>query len=173
MARNTSLILKTTPFLSPFRRGKRRGSAVAVAVFAAFLPGCSASEIKPVDIFPEDACAQCKMAFSDQAFASEVIAADGVAYKFDDIGCMDKFKKVNADIVVGREFYKNYGSKQWLSSDEAVVIETGIKTPMGSGKVAVRDSSSAYALLRQYPKTKELSVNSQGCGNDCCGGKTN
>jgi len=138
---------------------------------AGYVIGCATTEIKPVEIYNEDSCAQCKMALSDQAFASEVVARDGLVYKFDDIGCMEKFTKNNPRIQAAALFYKDFQSKQWMKQADCVVIRTGIKTPMGSGKIAVKDSLEAERILKQYPVSQDLSENESGCGNDCCGSK--
>ncbi|HLF19561.1 MAG TPA: hypothetical protein VI704_02115 [Bacteroidota bacterium] len=140
-------------------------------ILAIVLAGCAASEIKPVDIFAEDACSQCKMAFSDQGFASEFISEDGSAHKFDDINCMEKFRKKNADVRVVRTFYKDFATKQWMPENKSIVVLTGIKTPMGSGKVAVSSSSIAKKLAEKYPPKNDLSENMSGCGSDCCSSK--
>ncbi|MBI4428881.1 MAG: hypothetical protein HY562_07160 [Ignavibacteriales bacterium] len=113
------------------------------------------------------------MAFSDQAFASEIIAVDGTAYKFDDIECMEKFRAMHSEVAIAQEFYKDYRTKAWVEKGRAIIVETGIKTPMGSGKVAVSDSLQAKAIVGQYPAAKPISENSSGCGADCCGEKEN
>jgi copper chaperone NosL len=113
------------------------------------------------------------MAFSDHGFASEIIARDGLAYKFDDIGCMEKFKKDNPEVQAVRVFYKDFDTKQWRAENTSVIVRTGIKTPMGSGKVAVADSSRANAIAEQYPPNKDISENSSSCGVGCCSSKEN
>ncbi len=142
-----------------------------VTFFAVVLAGCAPSEIKPVDIFAEDACSQCKMAFSEQGFASEFISDDGSVYKFDDIGCMEKFRKENNELRVVRTFYKDFETKQWTPENKSIVVLTGIKTPMGSGKVAVSDSSEAKTIAEKYPPKNDLSENTSGCGSGCCSSK--
>lgn len=141
-------------------------------VGAFVLYGCAASDVRPEDIFPEDACAQCKMAFSDQAFASELIAGDGSIYKFDDIGCMERFKKKRSDIIVVKEFFKDYDSKKWISRDEGIVVQTSVKTPMGYGKVAIMDSSRAKEILAQYPPSSRDKPE-EGCCGACSSSKDN
>jgi copper chaperone NosL len=118
--------------------------------FFSFL-GCGSSEIKPVDIYPEDMCAQCRMAVSAQAFASEIITADGEVFKFDDLGCLEKFKEKSTDRKIAATFVKDYETRNWLPYERSTIVQTSIKTPMGSGKVAFTDSSQAKAYLKKFP----------------------
>lgn len=119
------------------------------------LAGCSAKEVKPVDIFPEDMCAYCRMAVSDQRFASEIVTDAGEALKFDDIGCLEQYESDHPVVKAATRFVKEYDTKGWLRWQDAVVVTTGLSTPMGSGKVAVRDSGRAEELVRRYPVSKE------------------
>lgn len=111
---------------------------------------CGSSEIKPVDIYPEDMCSQCRMAISDQSFAAEIIAEAEEVYKFDDLGCMEKFKEKSGALKIAAIFVKDYGTKTWLPFARSIIIQTGLKTPMSSGKVAFADSSLAKEFLRKY-----------------------
>ncbi|MCG3118824.1 MAG: hypothetical protein ALAOOOJD_01099 [bacterium] len=113
--------------------------------------GCDSSEIKPVDIYAEDMCAQCRMAVSDQAFASEIITADGEVFKFDDLGCLEKFKAKSPALQVAATFVKDYATKKWLPYERSTIVKTSIRTPMGSGKVAFADSAQAQAYLQKFP----------------------
>ncbi len=115
------------------------------------LGGCSSSEIKPVDIYPEDMCSHCRMAISDQAFASEIITAEGEIFKFDDLGCLERFKEKAAALKIAATFVKDYETKNWLPYERSTIVQTSIKTPMGSGKVAVADSVKAKEYLEKFP----------------------
>lgn len=128
--------------------------------------GCGASEIKPIDIFAEDNCAQCRMAISDERFASEIINDAGEVFKFDDVGCLLKYRSANHDMKVAATFVKDYETKQWLAYERAVIIETDVETPMGSGKVAFADSMRAREFQKKHPPNKSLSE--AGCGGSCC-----
>jgi copper chaperone NosL len=112
---------------------------------------CGSSEIKPVDIYPEDMCSHCRMAISDQRFAAEIITADGEVFKFDDLGCVERFKEKSADLKIAATFVKDYETKNWLPYERSTIVQTSIKTPMGSGKVALADSSRAQEILEQFP----------------------
>lgn len=126
--------------------------------------GCAATEIKPVDLYPEDQCAQCRMAVSNEAFASEIITRNGDVFKFDDLGCQEKFLKEKSDLAVAAIYVKDYQTRTWLLKEKSVIVQTSLKTPMGSGKVAVADSAQAKQLAEQYPAS-DL-AESDGCS--CC-----
>jgi copper chaperone NosL len=112
---------------------------------------CGSSETKPVDIYPEDMCSHCRMAISDQAFASEIITEAGEVFKFDDLGCLERFKEKSTELKIAATFVKDYATKIWLPFERSTIVQTSIRTPMGSGKVALADSSRAQKILEQFP----------------------
>lgn len=91
------------------------------------------------------------MAISDQAFASEIITAEGEIFKFDDLGCLERFKEKATALKIAATFVKDYETKNWLSYERSTIVQTSIKTPMGSGKVAVADSVKAKEYLEKFP----------------------
>ena len=121
------------------------GSIVTVMV-----SGCGAGG-KPVDIFPEDACSNCRMAISNHRFAAEIISDAGEVFKFDDIGCMVLFRATHDEVKIAAMYVKDYGTKEWAVCEQAVVLETDTNTPMGSGMVAFSDSSGALEFQKQHP----------------------
>lgn len=131
----------------------RQSLWVALLTFLA-LNGCVPSQLKPVEIFPEDACSNCRMAISQTRFASEIVNAKGVVYKFDDLACLKEFQAKHPEESSAAVFYTDYDTKRWLSASEVVIVATGIATPMGSGKVAVADSQRASELASQHPPQK-------------------
>jgi len=114
---------------------------------------CGSKEIKPVDVYSEDRCAHCRMAVSDLRFASEIISDKGEVFKFDDIGCLEEFFKMKPPtLTVAAAFYHDYATKEWIPAARATVVETGIATPMSSGKAAFTDSSAAQKFLQEHPR---------------------
>jgi copper chaperone NosL len=149
---------------------------VVALLFAASLTaliGCGASGIRPVDIYPEDICSHCRMAISDEAFAAEIISEQQEVFKFDDIGCLEKFQTKRTDVVVAAVFYKDHTTKQWVPSDRAAIVATGVFTPMGSGKVAFADKAQAEQFARENPPSKSTDgkQGKGGCKPGCCTGK--
>lgn len=127
--------------------------------------GCS-SETKPVDIYPEDACAQCRMAISDEAFASEIINDQREVFKFDDIGCMETFRERSTEMTVLAQYVKDYPSKTWLPYEQSHIVHTSIKTPMGSGRVAFADSIQATEFVRKYPPVEVVAAKHGCCAEE-------
>ena len=128
-------------------------SAISVCLIALFVAGgCATSEIRPVEIFPEDNCAQCRMMISDEHFASEIIDQNGEALKFDDLGCMVKYRSHHADLKILAIFLKDYSTKRWIPYERASIVETNVETPMGSGKVAFADPAEARVFQNHNPK---------------------
>ena len=114
------------------------------------LHGCARRQPDPVDIFPEDICTLCKMAISDRRFASEILTAEEV-FKFDDIGCMEKYRGIRGELRDIQVFYMDYTTRTWLPEQRAVVVRSGVFTPMGSGMVAFADSTDARAFANDHP----------------------
>lgn len=122
------------------RKLSRSAVLLAILLFA----GCS-SDIAPVDIDDGDMCSFCRMAISEKRYAAELIEADETLKKFDDIGCMLRYKYAQGDAYKPAAIYvADNMTKQWLKVDEAFFIRsTEVKTPMGSGIVAFSSAESA------------------------------
>jgi len=144
-----------------------RRNILGAGFFLTTLVGCATDDIKPVDIYPEDMCSNCKMAPSDHRFASEIINNQGEVFKFDDIGCMLKFRSSHNGMKISATYLKDYDTKEWIPYERSTIVETDVETPMGSGKVAFADSTRAKEFQKQHPPAKILSSKS-GCGMDGC-----
>ncbi len=118
-------------------------------IIALVVPGCGTREPKPIDIFPEDNCSYCRMAVSDQRFASEIIDTGGEAFKFDDIGCMLDFLKEKPEVQAQARFVKDVETRQWIPYEKAVIIDSDLQTPMGSGKIAFADAERAREFQKR------------------------
>jgi len=134
---------------------------IGLLAVAGSVAGCGATDIRPVDIFPEDNCAHCRMAVSNERFASEIIEQDGTALKFDDIGCLMNFKSKKPNLKIAAIYLKDYETKEWIPYERAAIVETDVETPMGSGRVAFADGKRARAFQEQHPK-------SATAGHDAC-----
>ncbi len=131
----------------------RGGDCVWFAILLlSILVGCGSSEIKPVDIYPEDMCASCRMAISERLFASQIHTTTGEVYKFDDLGCLENFERRVGKPAVAAAFVMDYAGQRWLPLAQATIVQTGIRTPMGSGKVAFSDSLQAREFLQRFPR---------------------
>lgn len=146
------------------RKGYNVICFVSLCLSGLYLIGCGATEIKPVELFPEDECANCRMSVSNPAFASEIISQEDEVFKFDDLACLEKFRKKRNEVKIASIFVKDYESRQWLRYETSVMIQTGIETPMGSGRIAVASNERAKALTEQFP-VKDIS---EKMGKSCC-----
>ena len=133
-----------------------------ILILSIYVMSCGPKEIEPVDLFPEDECARCRMAISDPAFASQIINKDGSVVKFDDLRCFESYRKERNVDDVEKMYVKDYETKEWISFWKSIVIQTGIQTPMGSGQIAVADQQRAKQLLEQYPP-KRKAVKDDAC----------
>jgi copper chaperone NosL len=125
-------------------------SFLPMLVLAA-VAGCTPSELRPVELFAEDACAMCRMAVSDPAFASEILTTEGDVLKFDDLRCMENYRREHATVRIGAIFVKDYETRAWLPYERSVIIRTSIDTPMGSGTIAASSAEQARRLTEAYP----------------------
>ena len=132
-----------------------------VGLMVMMLSGCGSSEIKPVDIFSEDICSNCRMSISDRAFSSEIIDDQGGVFKFDDLGCLESFKTKYPAMKIRALFVTDYNSKSWMPYEKSTIIQTGIKTPMGSGKLVFLDTSAAKEFADKYPPDTKIT-------SSCC-----
>ncbi len=126
-------------------------SRTTVLILSTLLGSCSSSEIEPIEIHEEDSCSFCRMAISDDRFAGEIVTESEEVLKFDDIGCMVRFREQRLTGSALAFFVKDYDSRKWLKEADASIIQTGIGTPMNSGLVAFADSVRARAFAQQYP----------------------
>jgi copper chaperone NosL len=117
--------------------------------------GCQKTAIEPVAIAAEDICGYCRMAISEKQYAAQFVDRDGLAFKFDDIGCMIehlKTRKSRADIAA--YFVADYESRSWLKAEDAALVRSKeIKTPMGFNIVAFRDRERAAQAAAAYNGT--------------------
>ncbi|MNT78263.1 NosL [compost metagenome] len=110
-------------------------------------------------ILPEaDECARCRMAVEQPRFAGELIAHDGQALKFDDIGCMAEYVKAQgARLKTPRAmFVGDFSSGKWLRLEKATIVRTTFPTPMRYGLLAFESPQAAKKLDAKY-KAKPVS----------------
>jgi copper chaperone NosL len=134
----------------------------ALILLALMVTGCGSSEVVPEDIYPEDACAHCRMAISDPRFAAEIITPEREVFKFDDIGCMEAFQE-HLSATTLFIFVRDFDNDQWLPLESSTIVRTGIMTPMGSGKLAFSSPASAEHFLSGHPaRSTEADGNNHG-----------
>ena len=116
------------------------------------LASCQQKAIEPVALEASDMCSFCRMSISEKRYAAELIDDDGQAFKFDDIGCMANYikqKRNNASIRA--TFVMDFDRREWLVAEKAFYVRSSeFKTPMKGGIVALKDQSSAEAVVAKY-----------------------
>jgi len=142
----TCRVFTKVPYEKPLAR-------VLLVVCVLLLIGCGSAELHPVELLPDDLCAFCKMAISEKRFASELITQDGEALKFDDIGCLIRFRKEGShpEWLAATFFVVDFETHEWLRSEEAYFVKSKqFKTPMDGNLVAFRAEASAAAASARY-----------------------
>jgi len=99
-----------------------------------------------------DECVECGMLIAEVEFASAFLVDDRGRRRhliFDDIGCMiDVEGKLDDDTVLLAGFVPDHGDGSWVDARRAhylVADSDLLRTPMGTGMVAFRDSADADA----------------------------
>ncbi|WP_243734994.1 nitrous oxide reductase accessory protein NosL [Paenibacillus turpanensis] len=106
-----------------------------------------------------DKCSICNMSVKDDPYATQLITLDGQSLKFDDIGCMNKWKKQNGTETVGAEFVRDHNSGNWIRYEDAFyAYDPMFKTPMAYGVVAFKSEASAKQFIEKQGKGKLLSA---------------
>ncbi|MCK6073527.1 nitrous oxide reductase accessory protein NosL [Paenibacillus silvae] len=97
-----------------------------------------------------DICAICNMQVKDDAFATQLTTKDGKNYKFDDVGCMNEWKKQNGTDNIGMDYVRDYNDKEWIEFSKATyVYDASLKTPMAYGVLNFKDKASAEAFVAE------------------------
>lgn len=127
-----------------------------LSFFLVLLVACASGEIKPVPIESSDMCSFCRMAISEKQFAAEIIAADETVLKFDDVGCMLRYRDGSGGkLKAAAIFVTDYDTRQWLKAEDAFFTRSkSVKTPMGSGLIAYADRSKAGADASSFSGLK-------------------
>jgi copper chaperone NosL len=117
----------------------------ALILILVSLVACASGDVKPVPIEDGDMCSFCRMAISEKQYASEMITDDERVLKFDDIGCMLRYrKKAGTELRPAAIFVTDYETRQWIKAQDATFLRSQtIKTPMSSGIVAYADKARA------------------------------
>ncbi|MGQ8872379.1 nitrous oxide reductase accessory protein NosL [Paenibacillus sp. TSA_86.1] len=97
-----------------------------------------------------DICVICNMQVKDDAFATQLTTKDGKNLKFDDLGCMNQWKKENGTDNIGMDYVRDYNDKEWIEFNKATyVYDASLRTPMAYGIVNFKDKASAEAFVAE------------------------
>ena len=108
---------------------------------------------RPVEIEATDMCAQCKMAISEKRYVAEMVDLEGNVIKFDNIDCMVRYVSSRSlKDKAAAWFVMDSEGRQWLDARQALLVKSAsIPGPMGSGILAVKDSTKAAQLAGRFP----------------------
>jgi copper chaperone NosL len=118
------------------------------------LCACAGGPPEPAELdTANDACANCRMSVSDRRFASQIVAPGAEPQFFDDLACLKahlaRTSGARKDAVV---YVADHRTREWVDARLAVFARRpDLTTPMASGLMAHRDSSSA----REDPEARD------------------
>ena len=110
---------------------------------AALATACGSGPSAPVAIdLARDACHHCRMAIVSKATAAQIVAPGEDPLLFDDLGCLRDHLANAKPAIDAMVFVADHRTGQWVPAHRAVITQTAIETPMGSGLMAHADASS-------------------------------
>lgn len=96
------------------------------------------------------------MIISEEKYASAYWTAEGEARRFDDVGEMLVFMARSPEATASI-WVHDINSATWLPAEEAwFVMNSGLRTPMGTGIAVLADEQSARALAFDQPEAVVL-----------------
>ena len=109
--------------------------------------GGGADTTQPPEIlYGQDVCDECDMIISEEKYAAAYWTAEGEARRFDDVGEMLVFMGENREPTASI-WVHDINSAAWLLADDAwFIMNSGLRTPMGTGIAVTADEQSARAL---------------------------
>ncbi len=126
--------------------------ALLLALLALAACGGGVDTTQPPEIlYGQDVCDECDMIISEEKYASAYWTAEGEARRFDDVGEMLVFMARNPEATAS-VWVHDIHSAAWLPAEEAwFVMNSGLRTPMGTGIAVLADEQSARALAFDQP----------------------
>lgn len=127
-----------------FKKDKIAFAALIILV----IQSCSATP-QPIK-YGSDACDFCKMTIMEKKFANEWVTDKGKVFHFDDLHCLQSFRKTNESN--GTAYINDYNSKKELiKAGEMFYLKSEeFKTPMGGNVAAFIDKASVDVFLRNH-----------------------
>jgi copper chaperone NosL len=109
--------------------------------------GGGADTTQPPEIlYGQDVCDECDMIISEEKYAAAYWTAEGEARRFDDVGEMLVYMAKNPEPTASI-WVHDINSAAWLLADDAwFIMNSGLRTPMGTGIAVTADEQSARAL---------------------------
>lgn len=130
-----------------------RTEAAALAGILLFLSSCRGSGPVPIR-YGQDACDFCRMTISDRRFAAELLTDRGRIYKFDDIKCLESFRKsgsVDSNRIAGAYLPDFSRPGPLLPAEQMHLLRCPIfRGPMGGNMVAFERRDSLLRWVRSH-----------------------
>jgi len=128
--------------------------AAAMFLIAVLLAGCGGEKYEPRPVNEAaDVCFHCNMAVEDGPFAVQIVTKEKRYLLFDDIGCMNEWKKEYGTDTIGAQYVRDYHTLEWIPYEKAhYVYDPSFKTPMAYGIVSFADESDALAFISEQGK---------------------
>lgn len=104
----------------------------------------------PTIRYGEDPCDECYMLINEARYASAYVSSQGLARRFDDIGCMVIYHHKHQEDVASF-WVRDFDLQEWTRAENAVFIRSeNVQTPMGFGIIAAQDESIAKDARQTY-----------------------
>ncbi|MFM9945441.1 MAG: nitrous oxide reductase accessory protein NosL, partial [Bacteroidia bacterium] len=144
-------VLNETKFFNRFKNSKSKVSVFMMIAFILGMNSCVSNQPEPI-VLNRDNCEFCKMTITDSRFGCELITSKGRFYKFDDIGCLLRYKVENKKTKYLAFFVNDYSSTNTLiDAETAIFIESSeFKSPMGGNIAAFNDKNKALSIAKKY-----------------------
>ncbi len=126
---------------------KKRTSSLIPMLFILFLSSCGNGSPEPIQL-NSDACEFCKMTISDGRFGAELITDKGRVYKFDDMGCLIRFKSSNIKMEYKSFFVHDFATVNTLIPAESAyyISSSKLNSPMGGNFAAFSTKDAAETM---------------------------
>jgi copper chaperone NosL len=131
------------------RLSRRQALGGLVAMLGGLVAACGAADDPsqpPTIRYGLESCAACGMIISEPAYAAAYRTTGGEVRLFDDMGEMVRYHRRQREAVQSF-FVHDFERQTWLRAEEGVyVVSHGLRTPMGTGMVALASEAEARAL---------------------------
>jgi len=103
-----------------------------------------------------DMCERCKMAISDRKFAVMAVDSQNRVYRFDDIGCLVLWQKLERpDVNLTKIWITDAKTGEWIDAKKACYKE-GFITPMGYGFGALKKGEKCLSFDEVRRRIEEI-----------------
>jgi copper chaperone NosL len=122
----------------------------ATVIFSMVLFSCNVNP-QPIKT-GVDNCSFCKMTITDNRFGGELVTKKGKVFKFDDIHCLNEFKKLADEKDMAGIYLVDFsGTHDFIKAEAAFLLKAeNVKSPMGSNTAAFKNEGELIAVKKQF-----------------------